>query len=105
MPTTHYNAALKSFESGQLAQAEDFCGKALAVDRGHAGSLHLLGAIHAATGRLGRAVELMAQSVRSDPSNPEYFSNLGTLLQRQGRFDDAFKCYDLALRFKPDSVA
>jgi tetratricopeptide (TPR) repeat protein len=104
-PLEHYDSALKSFESGRLDAAEEGCRKALSANPAHADSLHLLGAICAATNRLDLGIDLMAQAVRNDPTNPEYFSNLGTLLQRQGRFDEAFKSYDLALKLKPESAS
>ena len=99
-----YAAALKSFQSGRLAAAEERCRKALSANPTHADSLHLLGLIYAATNRLDLAIESIAQAVRNDPTNPEYFSNLATVLQRQGRIDEALKSYDLALKLKPDFV-
>jgi tetratricopeptide (TPR) repeat protein len=99
-----YEAALKSFTSGQMVAAERRCRKVLSSEPAHADSLHLLGLIYAATNRVDLAVESIAQAVRIDPANPEYFSNLGTLLLRQGQIDQAFKSYDLALKLKPDFI-
>jgi tetratricopeptide (TPR) repeat protein len=99
-----YDAALKSFASGLLNEAEQHCLQALSTTPAHADSLHLLGLIYATTNRLDSGVELIGQAIRNDPTNPDYFSNLGTLLQRQGRFDEAFKSYHLALELKPDFV-
>jgi tetratricopeptide (TPR) repeat protein len=97
-----YDAALRDFRSGRLGAAEAHCRKSLAAEPNHADTLHLLGLIYAATNRIDPGVELIAQAIRNNPANPEYFSNLGTLLQRQGKIDEAFKSYDIALKLKPD---
>jgi tetratricopeptide (TPR) repeat protein len=99
-----YDAGVRHFQSGRHGAAEECCRQALAVDPGHANSLHLLGLIHAATGRLDVAVEQIAAAIRSDPRNPDFFSDLGSLLQRMGRLEEATKSYDLAIQLKPHNV-
>ena len=46
----------------------------------------------------------IAQAIRCNQANPDYFSSLGALLARRDRLDEAFKSYDLALKLKPDFV-
>jgi predicted O-linked N-acetylglucosamine transferase (SPINDLY family) len=51
----------------------------------------------------GDALVLLAQeAVARDPSNPSYHHFYGTVLGRQGRFDDAILAYREALRLKPE---
>ena len=99
-----FEAGLRHFQAGQLAEAEAKCRDALAVDPQHADCLHLLGLIHAQTNQLDLAIELIGQAIRCHQENPDYFFNLGALLARRDRIDEALKSYDLAIRLKPDFV-
>lgn len=97
-----FEAALRSFRSGRLAEAEAACREALGVRPGYADGLHLLGLIHAQNGELDFAIETIAQAIRIDQRNSDYFFNLATLLAKAGRLEEALKSCDLALRLKPD---
>jgi predicted TPR repeat methyltransferase len=104
-PAELYNAAWRHFLSKRYGPAEDRCQQALALDPKHADSFHLLGLVHAQTGRLASAVDLIASALRCDPNNPEYFLNLGGMLQRQKKFVEARKSFDLAIKLAPNSPA
>jgi tetratricopeptide (TPR) repeat protein len=104
-PSTLYDEGLRHFKLGRRAVAEEHFQQALAIDPKHANSLHLLGLIHAQANNLDLAIEFIAKAIGSNSNVPDYFSNLGILLGRQGRFEEAFKSYDLALKLKPDFVA
>jgi len=103
-PAAMFEAGLRHFRAGRLAQAEEKCAQALAADPHHADALHLLGLIHAQNDQLDLALECIAQAIRCNQANPDYFSSLGALLARRDRLDEAFKSYDLALKLKPDFV-
>src|SRR5690242_163740 len=103
-PAAPFKAAMRHFQAGRLAQAEEKCRRALDVEPQRADFLHLLGLIHAQRNEIDLAIELVAQAIRNNQTDPEYFSNLGTLLARCDRFDEAFKSFDLALKLKPDFV-
>ena len=51
------------------------------------------------------AVEWFAQAIRRNPDVADYFFNLATVLQHQGRVDDAIKSYDRGLVLQPDFAA
>src|SRR6266403_454877 len=80
-PTTVLEAGVRYLQSGQFAEAEECCRQILADDPDHADSFHLLGAIFARMNKCDQAIEFIAQAIRKNPNNAEYFSNLGTMLQ------------------------
>jgi tetratricopeptide (TPR) repeat protein len=98
----YFKAGLRLLQAGQLAEAEKCGREALAIDSGHADSLHLMGLLCYASQQFDLAIEWFAQAIRQNPDVADYFSNLGTVLQQQGRLDEAIKSYDRALQLKPD---
>jgi len=103
-PAALFDAAARDFAAGRLVAAEQLCRQQLASDPQAADCLHLLGLIHARKDRLDLAIDLVARAIRHNQTNPDYFCSLGALLAGCGRFDEAFKSYDLALKLKPDFV-
>ncbi len=101
-PTELHDAALRHFSSKRYASAEDRCRQALAIDPKHAVSLYLLGLVHAQTGRVDLAVDLIASAIRCNPNNHEYFLSLGELLQRQNKLAEARKSFDLVIKLAPN---
>ncbi len=57
--------------------------------------------IHAAQYDL--AVEWFSRAIRQD-AKPQYLASLGTTLQNQGRFEEAFQVFDKAVQLKPDAA-
>jgi tetratricopeptide (TPR) repeat protein len=100
-PAAWFEAGLRLLQAGQLAQAEQ-CGRsALALDQGHADSLHLMGMLCVAARQYDLAIEWFALAIRQNGDVADYFSNLGMALQRRDRFDEAIRCYDRALVLDP----
>jgi tetratricopeptide (TPR) repeat protein len=100
-PAAWFEAGLRLLQAGQLAQAEQ-CGRsALALDQGHADSLHLMGMLSLAAKQYDLAIEWFAVAIRQNPDVADYFSNLGMALQRRDRFDEAVRSYDRALVLDP----
>jgi tetratricopeptide (TPR) repeat protein len=104
-PATYFKAGLRLLQAGQWAEAEKCGQSALAIDAGHADSLHLMGLLCVASKQFDLAIEWFAQAIRRNGDVADYFSNLGTVLQQQGRLDEAIKSYDRALQLKPDFAA
>src|ERR1700749_2638636 len=103
-PGAWFESGLRLMQAGQLAQAEH-CGRsALALDQGHADSLHLMGMLCVASKQYDLAIEWFAMAIRQNPDVPDYFSNLATALQRRERFDEAIKSYDRALMLNPGRI-
>jgi tetratricopeptide (TPR) repeat protein len=101
-PAAFFEAGLRLLKAGQLAEAEKCGQQALAIEAGHADSLHLMGLLCFASKQNDLAIAWFAQAIRQNPNVADYFSNLGTVLQQQGRLDEAAKSFDRALILKPD---
>jgi len=103
-PDVYFEAGLRLLKVGQLADAEQ-CGRsALALDAGHADSLHLMGMLCMLSKRTDLAVEWFAQAIRQNQTVSDYFFNLAHALEQLGRVDEAIKSLDRGLILKPDSV-
>jgi tetratricopeptide (TPR) repeat protein len=103
-PAAWFEAGLRLFKAGQLAEAE-ICGRsALALDQGHADSLHLMGLLCMAAKQYDLAIEWFAMAIRQNPGVADYFSNLGMALVRKDRFDEAIKSYDRSLVIQPNQA-
>lgn len=63
---------------------------------------NLLGAVHAALGRLDHAVESYTKALQLKPDYAEAHSNLGNAQNELGKFSDAVVSCKKALQFKPD---
>lgn len=93
--------ALRHHQAGRLSEAERLYRQVLAIDSGHADSLHLLGVIAHQVGRRDLAVELISKAIAINANAAEYHSNLGLTLQEQGRLDEAVACLRQALVLNP----
>lgn len=94
--------ALGHHRAGRLSEATRIYRQILANDARHADSLHLLGMIAFQTGSHAVAMEMIRMAIAVDPAQPAYHSNLGTVLQAQGKLDEAALCYRNALALSPD---
>jgi tetratricopeptide (TPR) repeat protein len=100
-PAAWFEAGLRLLQAGQLAQAEQ-CGRsALALDQGHADSLHLMGMLCVAARQYDLAIEWFALAIRQNADVADYFVNLGKTLHRTGRYGEAIKSFDRALVLDP----
>jgi tetratricopeptide (TPR) repeat protein len=104
-PRSLFEAGLRLLKAGQLAEAEKRARQALAIEDGHADSLHLMGLLCFASKRNDLAIQWFAQAIRQNPNAADYFSNLGKVLQHERRYDEAAKSFDRALVLKPDLAA
>jgi tetratricopeptide (TPR) repeat protein len=103
-PAAWFEAGLRLMQAGRIADAEA-CGRsALALDQGHADSLHLMGMLCVASKQYDLAIEWFAIAIRHDPGVADYFCNLALALQRKDRIDEAIRCFDRALTLNPDQA-
>lgn len=96
--------ALDHHRTGRLDQAEQIYRQILSVDPRHADSLHLLGMIAFQMGRSKESIDLIENAIEINGNVATYHSNLGNVLQSQGKLSQAGACYQRALILKPDSA-
>jgi len=96
--------ALDHHRAHRLAEAEQIYRQILALDPQHADSLHLLGMITFQMGRSEESVHLIKRAIEIKGNAASYHSNLGNVLQSQGKLAQAGACYQRALLLKPDSA-
>jgi tetratricopeptide (TPR) repeat protein len=100
-PAALYQTGLGHLRAGRNLDAQLCCQKSLAIDSGHADTLHLMGLISLDAKQHDHALEWISRAIRQEPK-AEYLTSLGTTLQQQGRHDDALKAFDKAVQFRPD---
>ena len=96
-------AGFAHLQSGRLAEAELCCQQALTLDEQHPDALHLLGVLCFHAQQPDAAVEWIGRAVQKAPK-AEYLLTLATVLERQGRLEDARQHYTRALSLKPDDA-
>jgi tetratricopeptide (TPR) repeat protein/SAM-dependent methyltransferase len=103
--TTLFAAAIQSFRTGRLADAERRCRDVLAVEPRHADALHLLGTIAFQANRPDTALELIGKSIAANDRNADSHFNIAQVFRRLGRTDDAIAHLAKAAALKPDHAA
>ena len=89
--------ALEHHRAGRLAEAQRGYRDILQLEPEHADSLHLLGVIALQAGHLEASLALIQRSVALRPDAATCRSNLGQVLERLRRDDDAARCYEAAI--------
>ena len=103
VPDVLYEAGLGHMEAGRYLDAQICCQQALVADSHHADALHLMGLLSFQAEQYDHAMEWIVRAIRENPK-PEYLSNLGRILRRQGRNDEALKAFDKAAQLKPEDA-
>lgn len=67
-----------------------------------AGSHHNLGLAYVQRGMLAEALAEFEAALKSDPGNPEIFSDMGVVYKARGAIDRAIESYRSALALRPD---
>ena len=102
-PAALYEAGLGHMRAARYPDAQLCCQQALAVDSHHAGTLHLMGLLSLQAKQYDQALEWISRAIRHDPL-PAYFLSLGTILQSQGRHDEALEAFDNLAQLKFDDA-
>jgi TPR repeat/Glycosyltransferase family 9 (heptosyltransferase) len=93
---------MEHHRSGRLTDASRIYFEILAIDDRHADSLHLLGVLANQTRQYAMATQLIAQAIAIQPKEPLYYLNFAGVLQKQGRLEEAVRCYRGALALRPE---
>lgn len=102
-PAALCQAGFAHLRAGRLAEAELCCQQALTLDEQHPDALHLLGVLCFHAQQPDAAVEWIGRAVRQAPK-AEYLLSLATVLERQGRLEDARQHYSEALSLRRDDA-
>ena len=94
----------RAHQAGQLQQAEQLYGAALAMAPAHPEATHYLGLLYYRLGRLEQALPLLNEACRLDGANALYWFNAGVVSQRSGKDEDAVRFYRKALALNPRHV-
>ena len=84
-----------------LAEAEQLYAGVLDVAPQHPDALHYSGLLAHQRGRTDEAVNLIGQSLALSPNQADWHSNLGIVLQSNGRLGDAIAEYERAIESTP----
>lgn len=95
---------LRHHQAGQFAEAERIYQRVLTINPHHPDALHLLGMIAYQTGHNEAAAEFIRSAIAIKADAASYHSNLGNVLQSQGKLAEAGACYQRALVLKPDLI-
>src|ERR1700761_9245768 len=78
-PAALCTAGLNHLQAGRRLDAQMCCQQALAIDAGHADSLHLMGLLSFDSGNYDHALEWVVRAIRQN-QQPNYRSTLGATL-------------------------
>lgn len=103
LPALYFSArALAEAMSADLEKAMAVASEGVARHPASAGLAVNAGVIFERKGDLARARELYEQAFEHDSSLPQASKNLGDLLYREGRHEEAAEAFERALRTNPD---
>ncbi len=100
-PDSQFAQALEALRTGDLANAEEFCRRALRERPGEIRAVSLLGAILTDTNRADQALPLLEHAAKHELLARH---NLGIAYYALGRLEAAAACFETTLRAKPDWV-
>ena len=102
-PAIWYWAAARAFAAaGDGEKALEIATTGAAAYPGHAVLLNNRAVLLEAGGDMVEAEAVLNQALEADPALPEVSKNLGDVLYRLGRFDEATAAYERAARLNPD---
>ncbi len=91
---TLLDTAFDHYNAGDFEMAEEIGRRVLSIEPAHGDGLYLLGLIAFQSGALEPASELLYQAVKLYPSSDNYALSLASVLQKQGRYDEALSFYE-----------
>ncbi len=101
-PTWHWAITLAVACQGDLAQALECAQNGVLAHPGSAALRNNLAALQELSGDMGAAEAMLRTALTEDPTLAQVSKNLGDLLYRAGRYDDAFEAYERAAKLSPD---
>jgi predicted TPR repeat methyltransferase len=88
--------------NGQIQAARQIYQQILALQPGHADTLHLFGVTAHQLGEYANAITFIQRSLQANPRNFYALNNLGSALREFGQPEQALACFQQACKLKPD---
>src|ERR1700683_2457853 len=95
--------ATQHLRNGHVAEAQWLFRQILSYAPQHSRALHFLGLIEGQNGRLDLGIDLIRRAIALEPGIAMYHSNLGELLRRAGRLEEAIVEGRRAVEICPDN--
>ncbi|MDZ4852575.1 MAG: tetratricopeptide repeat protein [Pirellulaceae bacterium] len=95
--------ALKYFQAGELAESEKIYRRIVQINSQEPTALHMLGIIAFQRQEYGKAIEWITKAIFVSPSNADFYSNLGLVLQSHGQLESARNALARSLSLQPNS--
>jgi protein O-GlcNAc transferase len=96
-----FQIAVRHFQAGEHALAEQACQAILRVQTEHVDALHMLALLHSQAGRFNEAVKCLERAIQLRPGDAVLQNNLGESYRNQERFAEAESCFQRALQLAP----
>ena len=100
-PAELMTEALALFDANDLVRAQLLFEEVLELEPGHADALHFLGLTGNRVRDLGFAMEYFERSIQARPKDAVFHNNLGSVLVKAGRTEEAAVFFRKALEFDP----
>jgi tetratricopeptide (TPR) repeat protein len=101
-PTWYWAMALAVACQGDLVGALEVAEMGVATHGAHATLRNNLAVLQELSGDLASAEMMLRTAIAEDSTMAQVSKNLGDLLYRAGRYDDAFEAYERAAKLSPD---
>lgn len=100
--TQLFEQAVRLFNMGKHAEAEEIFRRLVRKQPGNAAGWHYLAILEHLKGSLASALENIEQAIKSQPQQLKYYMLKGNVLQDQGKLDEAEASFLVALKIDPN---
>ena len=100
-PADSFSTALRQFQNGQIAEAQQRLNDIVQVDPQHAEAWHLLGLIEYQKASFEGAVKHFHRAVQIENHSAKYLTNLGSAWHALGETREATGCFERAIAVDP----
>ncbi|MBT5947433.1 MAG: tetratricopeptide repeat protein, partial [Nitrospinaceae bacterium] len=94
---------IEAIRAGHLDEAEDACRKVAVENSESPDPVHFLGVIASQRGQFSEAIAFYHQAIRLNPSQPSFYTNLGSALYSSGSFNEAIEAFQKAIALQPEN--
>ncbi|MGK7920241.1 MAG: tetratricopeptide repeat protein, partial [Trichodesmium sp.] len=98
----NFDLAYQHYQQNNLVEAENISRQILAEKPEDFQTLHLLAVLEHLADRNDMAIQLLHQVINLEQNFSEAYSNLGNILKKEGRLDEAIAHYQKAISLTPD---